>query len=229
MAFIDQLLGRGEHILYVAEQHILLLVGHIFAKFTLIGIVVAACYKSYEAFLDDGKKRVVGLTASQLFLVFGILITLYLLSSILSDYLRWNNEKYIITDRRVIQIRGAWNKTVVDSMIDRVRDVSLTQGVLGRMFDYGSIAILPASDTSFNAIGYITKPLAFKRALYDAQHNYERGFGYLDVQGSDSDASPSSKQNDIHRAIEDLVTLRDRGILSPDEFEMKKRELIKRM
>jgi hypothetical protein len=59
----------------------------------------------------------------------------------------------------------------------------------------------------------------------DAKHNLERGYGFLEH------AYPHSSESagDIQRTIEDLADLRDRGILSSDEFEAKKQELLRRI
>ncbi len=39
----------------------------------------------------------------------------------------WWNEKYIVTNRRVIQIEGILDKHVIDSSLEKVNDVVLVQ------------------------------------------------------------------------------------------------------
>ena len=111
---------------------------------------------------------------------FGRFVKVLVLISAFLDYLRWNNEQYIVTDQRVIQIRGVLNKEVIDSSLDKINDVELRQSWLGRIFNYGTIEILTASDVGINEMRRIAQPLEFKRAMLDAKHHFARGFGYLD-------------------------------------------------
>jgi hypothetical protein len=77
----------------------------------------------------------------------------------------------------------------------------------------------------------MARPLAFKHALLEARHNYENGYGYLATpadQSAPTSTSPFAAHFDVHRTLEELARLRDRGILSVDEFEAKKRELLNR-
>ncbi len=233
MAYIDELLGRGENVLYEARQHVVLLVSRIFMKLILIGILIATAIVSYEAFSQNIKPIIAGFTASQLIPALAIFISLLLLISIFTDFLRWNAEQYIITDRRLIQVSGALNKTVIDSPLERIHDIRLSQSIFGRMFSYGSITVFTASDDGSYPIDHIVAPFDFKRALLEAKQNYERGYGYLDPQAASSakysTATPQNASPEVHRTLEELATLRDRGILSTDEFEAKKREILRRM
>jgi hypothetical protein len=67
--------------------------------------------------------------------------------------------------------------------------------------------------------------------MMDARYNYERGYGYLDAQYAAQNSQDLSfpAEFEIHRTLEELARLRDRGILSPEEFESKKRELLSRI
>ncbi len=232
MAYIDELLGRGEQILYVARQHLFVLVSHILTELMLIAILVAAGVASNMAFRNNGTLVIGTLTASDLILLICTVISVIVLISGFVDYLRWNNEEYIITDRRVIQIRGIFTKSVIDSSLEKINDVALRQSLLGRMFNFGTIEILTASgDEGVNVMDRIGSPLDFKRAMLEAKHNYDRGYGYLPAQSSSYAPSvqPAQTHGEIQRTLEELAALRDRGILSTDEFEAKKRELLSRI
>lgn len=231
MAYIDELLGRGEQILYVARQHTFVLVSHILTEMLLIAVLVAAGVTS-NAFL----RRIpdwwnLPLLPNTIVLLICVLISLMVLISGFMDYLRWNTEQYVITDRRVIQIRGIFNKSVIDSSLEKITDVGLRQSILGRIFNFGTVEILTASgDEGVNVMDRIGAPLEFKRAMLEAKHNYDRGYGYLPPQSSPPGPPQAFPlQGDIQRTLEELAALRDRGILSIDEFEAKKRELLSRI
>jgi uncharacterized membrane protein YdbT with pleckstrin-like domain len=228
MSYIDSLLSRGEQILYVARQHIFVLVANILTELALIALLVAAGLASNMAF-DTSNAVIGGITASNLILVICVGISVIVLISGLIDYMRWNAEQYIVTDRRVIQVRGVLSKRVTDSSLEKINDVELRQSLLGRMLNFGTVEILTAAgEEGANLMDRIEAPLAFKKAMLEAKHNHERGYGYLEPAYQPSRAAPNAPA-DIQRTLEELAALRDRGILSSDEFEAKKRELLSRI
>ncbi len=231
MAYLDQLLGRGEQILYIARQHLFVLIANILAELSLIALLVAAGVTSNWAFKDSTTPIVGSFTASSLILLICVTISIIVMISGFIDYLRWNTEQYVITDRRVIQVRGIFNKRVIDSSLEKINDVELRQSMIGRMMNFGTVEILTASDEGVNVMDRIEDPLEFKKAMLDAKHNHERGYGYLDPQNYPA-AQPQPRAagpGEIQRMLEELAMLRERGILSPEEFESKKRELLSRI
>ena len=227
MAYIDELLARDEKVLYDGRQHTFVLVGNIITETVLIGVLIAAGVTASTAFAN---RIALGLPVGQLILAGCGLISLFVLISAFFDYLRWNNEQYIVTDQRVIQIRGVLNKDVIDSSLDKINDVELRQSWLGRIFDYGTIEILTASEVGINEMRQIAHPLAFKRAMLDAKQNYQRGFGYLDPQQLAAYThAQDSAGADLEDTLQKLADLRDQGLLSQAEFESKKRELLSRI
>jgi hypothetical protein len=244
MAYIDGLLGRDEQILYVARQHLFVLVSHVVTEMVLIGLLVAAGVASNMAFTGT-QVFFGGMTANNLVLLICISISVIVLISGFWDYLRWNAEQYVVTDRRVIQVRGIINKTVLDSSLEKINDLELRQSLLGRMFNYGTIAILTGSgEEGTNVLDRIAEPMEFKRAMLEAKHRYERGYDYAPpapaparqaFHGGEAPAParptarPPVSRAEIQSTLEELAALRDRGILSSDEFEQKKRELLSRI
>lgn len=229
MSYVESLLGRGEQILYIARQHIFVLVTNILTELALIALLVAAGVASRVAF-DTSSAMIGSVTASDLILLICVAISVVVLLSGFADYLRWNSEQYIVTDRRVIQVRGIFNKRVIDSSLEKINDVEMRQSVLGRMFNFGTIEILTAAgEEGANLMDRIESPLEFKRAMIEAKHNHERGYGYLDPGYPPARGPVSGAPAEIQRTLEELAALRDRGILSIDEFEAKKRELLSRI
>lgn len=229
MSYIESLLGRGEQVLYVARQHIFVLIANILTELTLIALLVAAGVASNMAF--DPSNVVFGsMTASRLILLICVAISVVVLISGFIDYMRWTSEQYIVTDRRVIQMRGILNKRVTDSSLEKINDVELRQSLIGRMLNFGTVEILTAAgEEGANLMDRIEGPVEFKRAMLEAKHNHERGYGYLDPGYHAPRGQMANAPAEIQRTLEELAALRDRGILSTDEFEAKKRELLSRI
>jgi hypothetical protein len=156
-------------------------------------------------------------------------------------FLDWLNERYIITNRRVMEIRGTINKHVRDSALEKVNDVELKQSVVGRVLGYGTVQIITGSDIGVNMFRRISNPVRFKRAMLNAKEQLHQT-GQLDdaeeftprrpaVQPSDlaQPESDSPAKADIPELINELAELHNKGILTTEEFEAKKDELLARL
>jgi uncharacterized membrane protein YdbT with pleckstrin-like domain len=141
----------------------------------------------------------------------------FLLLSVLRDILDWMNRQYIVSNRRVIQISGILNKNVTDSSLEKVTDVKMEQSAFGRLFDYGDIEILTASEFGVNLFRRIEEPIRFKTAMLNAKENLAQG------------DSGEQARDEISGLIANLDQLRGMGILSEEEFTEKKKELLSRM
>ena len=136
------------------------------------------------------------------------------------DILVWRNNSYVVTNRRVMRISGVLGKDVLDSSLEKVNDVKLTQSFFGRIFGYGDIQILTASELGADLFHQINDPIRFKTAMLNAKEK-------LTIDEMDLEVLRGN--NDIPSMIEKLDNLRQRGILSEEEFQRKKAELLAKM
>ena len=202
--YLEGLLGENEQILLETHQHWFVLFGKIFLEILLIAILIGAVF-----------------AASTLYPIafYGIFLVVVPLIGMLNDILVWRNKAYIVTNRRVIQISGVFNKDVVDSSLEKVNDIKMSQSFLGRLFGYGDIEILTGSELGANLFHEINQPVEFKQAMLNAKER----MGFDETHG---DARP---QTDIPTLIARLDDLRKKGILSEAEFQEKKAELLAKM
>ena len=202
--YLQGLLGENEQIILATHQHWFVLFGKIFLELLLIVIIIVAVLSTYTIYP---------------FAFYGIFLVIVPMLGMLNDILVWRNKAYIVTNRRVIQISGVFNKDVVDSSLEKVNDVKMSQSFLGRVFGYGDIEILTASELGVNLFHEINEPVEFKQAMLNAKER----MGYDEVGG---DARP---QTDIPTLIARLDDLRKKGIVSEAEFQEKKAELLGKM
>jgi uncharacterized membrane protein YdbT with pleckstrin-like domain len=202
--YIESMLGENERILLVTRQHGFVLFSAILAEI-LVTLIVFAVISA------------VAITSPVA--AFGFLLVLIPLAIMLRDILVWYHREYIVTNRRVIQIVGVFNKNVVDSSLEKVNDVKMSQSFLGRLFDYGDIEILTASDLGVNLFKRIGNPVKFKTAMLNAKEE-------MGVEGTGAHAQHAEG---IPEQIAELDVLRKKGILTEAEFQKKKTELLTKM
>ena len=203
--YVDSLMAHNERILLRTRQHWFVLVSMIFVEIVLIVVLFAAV--SALSILVTPVAAV------------GFVILLVPIAYMLRDILTWFQKQYIITNRRVIQVSGIFSKNVVDSSLEKVNDVKMSQSFFGRLFDYGDIEILTASEMGVNLFKRIGDPVRFKTAMLNAKE--ELGYEGTGLRGQDTD--------DIPEQIAELDELRKKGIVTEEEFRSKKKELLAKM
>jgi uncharacterized membrane protein YdbT with pleckstrin-like domain len=204
-SYLHSLLGENEKIEFVARQHWSILVRSILAE-VLIAILLVGAVS-------------IALTFTAGIAAIAYVLLVIPLGMLTRDVLIWWNNQYVVTNRRVIQIRGVFNKNVTDSSLEKVNDVKMEQSFLGRMFDYGDIEILTASELGASRFAWIEKPVRFKTAMLNAKER----------MGSDELPRRPSGSQDVPAMIEQLDQLRREGVLSEAEFQAKKAQLLSRL
>jgi uncharacterized membrane protein YdbT with pleckstrin-like domain len=202
--YIQSMLGESERVILVTRQHGFVLFSSIVAEIIVTLIVIVA---------------IAVMTMFNPLVAFGFLLALVPLAIMARDVLAWNNHQYIVTNRRVIQISGIFNKDVVDSSLEKVNDVKMTQSFFGRLFDYGDVEILTASEMGVNLFKRIGDPVKFKTAMLNAKEK-------LGYEGTGSHAQ---RAESIPAMIAELDELRKQGIVTEAEFQSKKKELLAKM
>ena len=122
----------------------------------------------------------------------------------------------------MIQLSGIFNKQVIDSSLEKVNDVKLGQSALGRIFNYGDVEILTASELGVNLFKRIENPVTFKTAMLNAKARLESGGEHWNVP------LPATKDN-VPALLAQLDTLRQQGVLTDAEFQQKKSELLTKL
>lgn len=209
MNYIDQLLGQNEVVVFVARQSWVVLLNEVildlFLALVAIGITLVAM----------GVYPAIGMGAAiLLFIPAGRFVF---------EFLHWVNREYIVTNRRVIQVNGLVNKNVIDSSLEKVNDVRMTQSVLGRLLNYGDVEILTASELGENLFRRIHDPIKFKTNML----NQKEKMAFIESPGVN--ASPAPLPADIPSLIASLNAMRKEGMITEEEFQKKKSELLARM
>jgi uncharacterized membrane protein YdbT with pleckstrin-like domain len=207
MAYIDRLLAADERIKLIAHRHILFLVTRT-ALYVLGAIALWALAIIAMRRIDTGGEWI-GL-ALFVFSAVPIVIAIY-------RFLVWKQEQYIVTNYRIIQVEGIVNKRTFDSALEKVNDVLMTQSLFGRTFGYGDIQIITGSEIGVNVITAIADPFAFKRALLEAK---------MALDGFDSARRREASGAELAQQLATLVDLRDSGIITADEFNQRREQLL---
>lgn len=208
MGYLERLLGENEAVVFKTRQHWMVIMGSVLVNGLAMLLIIAGALAFVSA---TG-----GLSSLALLLIipFG--------GKLILDIANWWNEVYVVTNRRVIQLEGIFNKHSIDSSLEKVNDVVLDQSVLGRLLDYGTVEILTASEAGRNTFHRVAQPVVFKTTMLNQKAKMEQ-LGDLHAR------SRAPTEADIPRLISELDELRKKGLISQQEFETEKAQLLEKL
>ena len=163
MGYVENHLLPGERITYRAHLHKLILVVPLIASVLL---VAAAAYAFTQA-------------ANLL----GVILLVVALLPLLFAWIEYTSSEFAVTDKRVVIKVGFIQRRTMETMLTKVEAIGVDQGILGRIFDFGTITVTGTGGTleSFKNIG---DPLEFRRQV-QAQ-----------ASGSEEDSAPPAAHRD---------------------------------
>jgi hypothetical protein len=243
MSYADSLLVGGEQIRRRERQHWFVLLWQ--ARFAVLAIIlgIALLILVSVANVQDAAIRSLAGIVTAAAVIGGLLYLGW-------TYLRYRNEEYVITTRRIIHAEGVFNKKASDSSLEKINDAVLTQSIFGRIFGFGDLDVLTASETGIERLRMLIDALDFKKAMLEAKHELEieisrpvmpplrSGSPSPSAEGSGPSAAPAPapatapaamSADDVTKALAQLADLRDRGAITPEEYEAKKAQLLARL
>ncbi len=218
--YLQKLLGDGEQVLYVDRQHWLVLLRNIFVEGVAIAAVLVITVGVMTLFS--------GQSWNNWFLLLLILL-IWPVASLLLDFFQYYNRKYVVTNWRVIQLSGVINKDVIDSSLEKVNDIELTQSFFGRIFQFGTVEILTASEIGVNKFQTIRNPVKFKNVIVNAKEQLGHDEDRPAYAPAAAGAKAAPAAADIPSMIDRLDDLRKRGVLTEEEFQRSKEQLLQKL
>src|SRR5512138_2876281 len=88
-------------------------------------------------------------------------------------YVRYKSTELAVTTKRVIVKHGFIRRQTVEINLSKVESIQVDQGVVGRMFDFGTL-VISGTGTSHAPITGISAPMAFRKAFIEAQEGGQR-------------------------------------------------------
>ncbi len=224
----ESLLADGERVLLVKQRHWLtfLEAARWFVLAFGVGLLVSLLNSTVS---DDG---FFGFLSTGLNWIFWILIAIGILG-VGWFVLVWRVERYVVTTRRVIEVGGVINKYAKDTSLPMITDMIVGHPWLGRIVGYGEVDLLTASEAGTTKIRFLPEADDFKKTLLDARHEYEIELGGGRAAAEPAPVAPAApaptSAEDVDASLTRLADMRNRGLITPAEFDEKKRELLGRL
>lgn len=220
MTFPVRLLSADEKVAVETRPHWTYLAGQLSA-FVVVGvaaIVVAAVGFPLPAIV------VVAALAGVAAVAFGIRLA------------RWSNTYYLVTDQRIVYWKGLPQWRGIELRLELVDEVDCTQSFWGRLLGVGTLSVRSVVEGHVRTLAYMPKPGHARQEVYrllrEADRRAQQRFetpASPDAADRGEPAGAAEVPVDIPDQIRKLYDLVELGILSPAEFEEKKRDLLRRL
>ena len=272
MSYARNLLSRGEEIVFETRQHWFAVLAQVWL-FVVLAVLALAILIWQSTSTPSGFQAPLQIVA--------VVVLLGSLARIGLVVWGWQNQEYLVTTRRIIKAEGVLNKAMTDSSLEKINDAHLSQSWVGRIFRYGHLDIMTASDEpgAVEDFPMMADAIQFKISMMNQKELLERPdlarpaaqrpsapppmqraqalpprAGSDQVQAvrsappPDVGASPEPEAATSEResppmatpsapggsaelaaTLERLAGLRDRGLITPEEYEAKKRDILERM
>lgn len=213
MGYAERNLAAGETILYRAHYHWII---YRFAIVVLVlaGALGAAALYARRAQAGEEVGRPLGLLAAA-FVVIALL-------SFLWRRFRSSLDEFVVTNRRVIRRVGLWAREIQQAPLEKIQDITIEQGNVGRMLGYGTVILETASEKGMLTFPYLTAPESFRNHVW-GQAPAEASAG---ASGS---VPPGAAFSSARARLEELENLRQRGLVSQEEYAAKRQEILQNL
>lgn len=238
MAIADDLIG-DESIVFQSEKH---WIAPIRASLVAGLMVLGALF--LRAIAPDNRDGFFGWVGGVMDLI-AIGLLLAGIAWIAYNIVAWRTAEFAVTNMRILREEGLVRRRNSTTLLSSLSDVKTNVGFLGGRLNYGDIVILTTSGAAGeDRFLCITNPIEFRNAA--VERKMALGAGQLEsaparvpaapapalaaAAAQANPAAPSSPASaDDAATLLRLQDLRDKGAITPEEYEAKKTEILARM
>lgn len=157
------------------------------------------------------------------------LLVLVALGYFIVRYVRWAGINFVVTSGRIVSRTGVIAKRGIEIPLERINTVFFSQSLFERLIGAGDLGIESAGEGGRQNFEDVRKPRHVQQEIYRAKEADEaRRFKQMG-QAVASGGANEGAQLSIPEQIEKLDDLRQRGVLTQEEFDEKKRDLLGRL
>jgi uncharacterized membrane protein YdbT with pleckstrin-like domain len=208
MGYAEKNLAAGETILYRARYH------WVFYSFVVIVLVLAAglgfaALHARNAPAGEEVGRLLGWLAAA-FVVIGLVW-------FLARRIRVSMDEFVVTNRRVIRRVGLFAREVQNAPLEKIQDIKVEQGMFARMLGYGTVTVETASENGMLVFPKIAAPEGLRT------HIWRQAPPATPVPAA-VEASPATPTQSTR--LEELEQLKQKGLVSQEEYAEKRQEIL---
>ncbi len=132
-------------------------------------------------------------------------------------FVAWVTSHFVVTSDRLVHREGLVARSSMEVPLEAINDVRFSQNILERMVGAGDLVIESAGERGQEVFANVRGPESVQKTIYEMrERNVPRGAGSVG-------ASAPSMSVELQR----LADLRDRGVLTEQEFQAQKARILR--
>jgi uncharacterized membrane protein YdbT with pleckstrin-like domain len=159
---------------------------------------------------------------------YGLLLVLVFVGYFIYRIIQRNNNLWIVTNLRVIDEYGVFSNNAKESPLEKINNVSYLQSFLGRIFGYGNVQIQTAAEIGSTTYFSVENPKELKDTITQMQEEYK--LYQIKKQANEfanvMSAGQQNNKTDVAAELEKLYELKQKGILTEDEYNNRKTKIL---
>ena len=147
------------------------------------------------------------------------------------QFAQWQTTRFAVTDQRVAYQSGFWRRRGVSIPLNRVNNVNFEQNLMARMLNNGTVTIESAGESGDSVFENIPDPEHVRNVIFGQVEADEVADSKRDAKNmreamhglpADSVGGGSSTAE----RLQQLNELREKGLVTPEEFDAKRKEIV---
>jgi uncharacterized membrane protein YdbT with pleckstrin-like domain len=159
---------------------------------------------------------------------FGYLLTMVGVLIFAYKLIERNNNLWIVTNFRVIDEKGVLSSNSKESPLDKINNVSFHQSFWGKLFGYGNVQIQTAAEIGATTYTMLENPKLLKDTITQMQEEYKHY--QIEKQAAElaNAIIAGNKKNSVNisEELEKLFALKQKGILTEEEYNTQKAKIL---
>ena len=203
-------LKKGEKVVMETRPHWFTLIGPFFIALigSALSIVIALYYEPI------GTNAMIGVAVFAVYFIYKMIQRQYNL--------------WAVTNLRVIDEYGVFSNNTKESPLDKINNVSYQQSLGGKIFGYGNVQIQTAAEIGETNYVAVMHPQKLKDTITLMQEEYKQHLMKMQASemASAMQAGQQSSKTDIAAELEKLYALKQKGILTEEEYNSQKAKIL---
>ncbi len=146
----------------------------------------------------------------------------------LIKYFEWKVNIWVVTTGRVIDESGLLRHFAKESPLEKINNISYDQTLWGRILNFGDVEIQTAAEAGATTYYKVNHPKRLKDTITQAQTDFEnfKAVNQATQMATALGVRNTNSSPNISAELEKLYELKQKGILSDDEYARAKNKLL---
>jgi uncharacterized membrane protein YdbT with pleckstrin-like domain len=152
------------------------------------------------------------------------------LANTIYAFVQWRTTRFAVTDQRVAYQSGIVRRSGVSIPLNRINNVNFEQSLIARLLNNGVVTIESAGETGDSVFENIPDPEHVRTVIFGQMQADEQADSHRDAaairDALQGQALTGSSGSTAQSRLDELEELQRRGLVSHDEFEIKRRQIL---